>query len=287
MIVPRWLGLIVVVAVAAPAGIPTAAIGQVDPCGEALEGLTTQVPRAARAGGVVALAVEHDGFSPIANAAVAFGDQLVPFTPRDGRRVRVLVRAPEEVGRLGLSVTWEQPEEGLTCAGRDDYTVQVLDQDAKIGDTLAARVDGRWLMRFTPINFRGRPESVRWRIRSLCDAGACGFTVRSRSGGRYRYKLGDDGALRARGRVTEPIADCTIVQKVLGQVVSRRVVADAFTERWRIVLEVGRERDDNGPIEALTVTGTVYHRLVVTPAARAAGCTGGQILRERIRGRRL
>ena len=256
------------------------------PCGDDLEGLFTDVPRAVNAGTPLAIGVEHDGISPIANAAVSFGGQTVSFTHTDGGRVRVLVPTPEQLGRHQLTLTWEQPEQGVPCAGRDEYVVQVMGPEAHIGDTLLPRMEGRWRVRFRLLRPRGYTVGVRWRMRSLCDAGACDFRVQSSTGSRYRYTLGRDGSMRARGHSRTRFGSCTVTRRFAGVVVSRRTVRDAYTDRWVNVFDVSRERDHGGPIDALAIYGTGYHTAAPTPAARSIGCTSTSF-RERITGRRL
>jgi hypothetical protein len=266
---------------------PRDASGQAtEPCGDDLEGLTTYVPRAAHAGTPLAVVVEHDGLAPIANGTIGFAGQIVSFTHREGRKVRVLVPVPDQPGGHQLTVTWEQPEQGVSCAGRDDYFVDVLDPDARVGNTLVPRMAGRWSVRFRLLRPRGYTVRVRWRMRPLCDAGACDFRVRSSTGKRFRYALGRDGSMRASGHSRQRFGSCTITRTLGGVVVSRRTVRDSYTDRWVNVFDVSRERDEGGPVTALAISGTAYHTAVPTPAARAIGCTASSF-RERISGRRL
>jgi hypothetical protein len=268
-------------------GVPGHASGQaVVPCGNALEGLTTYVPRAVHAGTPLAIAVDHDGSSPIANPAISFGGQTVSFTHRDGDRVRVLVPVPDHLGRHRLIVSWDQPEQGVSCSGRDEYVVNVMGRGTRIGKTLLPRMAGRWRLSFHLLRPRGYTVRVQWRMRPLCDAGACDFRVRSSTGRRYRYRLRSDGSMRASGHGGPRFGSCTVTRTFAGVVVSRRTVNDAYTDRWVNVFDVSRERDEGGPIEALAIDGIAYHTAVPTPAARAIGCTATRF-RERISGRRL
>lgn len=267
--------------------IPGSASGQGDPplCGDEFEGLTTYAPRAVEAGKLFAVESEHDGFTAVERTEVGFAGGVYPFHQDEGDTTRVLVPAPTTLGLGTLTVSWYQPEEGTPCKGEDRHAVRTVPAGSRIGDTEVGRIAGRWAMKFDPVDFDAPIARRRWSWRPVCDYGACDASARSNTGNRFRFRLGSDGVLRAKGSSGRGGA-CTVTRTLGDTVLSRRVISPAWKYTWIDELRVTRTRERVGLLEATRLRGInrLYTRPL--PAARRAGCRGNEA-RERLTGRRL
>lgn len=132
------------------------------------------------------------------------------------------------------------------------------------------RVSGTWRVTFTPMNYDQPPVTVTWRIRPLCEFGACNLHVKSRSSGRhYIYRLDRQfGWYRwERNPGARPHGDC--VRKD-GSV----VVHDAYFDSYDDTFRVTRERYGL-PVR---LKGTAIEYAEPTGQGRAHDCRDGKFV---------
>ncbi|MDO8185161.1 hypothetical protein Q5424_06135 [Conexibacter sp. JD483] len=198
----------------------------------------------------------------------------------DDGRYRLTVSAPARTGRFAISAAWQQTAKAAggpsLCRARVTGTIYAVPRSQKLGISPAARVDGRWKLRFTPgRGTPGAPFDVVWTSRAVCDLGACAVTMRSPSGSRIRFA--PDARLTYRARPQQQVS-CVRVTRRGGKTTRKVVAKHGYTVESFEQFSVVRTRRSGGLVRerATQIKGRLINDYRPTAAGRRAGCTPSQ-----------
>lgn len=269
----------------APATAPVAAApapaAELPRCRARDRALAFQLPYYAHAGASFDVVYDVRGGARVRELSVTVDGVESSVAPSEDGRYLLTVSAPARIGRFAISAAWQQTAKAAgdpaLCRAGVTASIVAVAPSTTLGSSPAARVDGRWHLRFTP--GRGTPGArfaVTWTARPDCDLGACKLSMRAPSGTRIRFA--PDARLTTYYARPEQQVACVRVTSRGGRttrkVLARRgYVVESF-EQFTVV----RNRRSGGLVKerATRIEGRLINDYRPTAAGRKAGCTPKQ-----------
>jgi hypothetical protein len=281
-------------------GLSAVAHGQAAPpvpaCPNSEDKLTTYTPGYGKPSqsGVYGLELANEsGAEQITNATVTLIPGTGPASPTvvtiQGDETKVILAAPASGDHFGVQFDWDQDVgTAAACHGRDVFGLPLLPTRAKVGDPFAARLEGTYRMRSTPVNYSAKVARSKWTIRPRCDYFACSARLRSNRGLRGTLRVRDNGSYRLTGRYRDPsscVVTVTTTDSVTGEVLTRRsrTIRHAYRGSTRLSLRVRKVKDGR----ALIISGSHTDTATPTARARSKGCKKASVYRQHVTGRAL